>query len=318
MNRLRTRVNTLAQTLSSGYILMFFSELVFWSRWKADDTLAGYALAWLVYSMLAFVLLWVVETFRARSLPALFLAGAIYGWLDEGVVVQTMYEAFPFQIAWTGLAWHAMLSVLAGWYGLQFALRRGHALGQAAGLGVFWGVWAISWWVETPDEIARLAEFAGYAFGSTALLGLAYWAAGRAWRQPLQPPAQNTFQPGRWLPILIGLLFLAYYLSVTLPAAPQSILILPPLLGLALWALWRNRQVERRPPVFVELAEAEAELLAARGYVSLAAMPLVACMVYGMAGYFQLRLATNLVLAAATTILGTSLFLWSLYRILKE
>lgn len=314
-------LRTLVQSLSSGYILMFFSELMFWSRWKVDDTLAGYALAWLMYSTLAFVFLWVVDTFRARSLAALFLAGAVYGWLDEGVVVQTLYAAFPLQIAWTGLAWHALISVLAGWYGLQMALRKMRAHWIAAGLGAFWGLWAISWWVETPDQITSLADFASYAFGSTALLGLAYWVAGRAWgRAWLQQPQswQAPFQPGRWLPGLIGLLFLAYYLTVTLPAVPQSLLILPPLLGLSLWGLWRNRQAEQRPPVLEVLAGAEGESPAAWGYLSLAAMPLAACAIYALAGHFQLRLATNIYLAAATSVAGVGMYLLSIYRLMKE
>lgn len=313
---------TLVQSLSSGYILMFFSELMFWSRWKVDDTLAGYALAWLMYSTLAFVFLWVVDTFRARSLAALFLAGAVYGWLDEGVVVQTLYAAFPLQIAWTGLAWHALISVLVGWYCLQMALRRERSLsiasGIAAGLGIFWGLWAISWWVETPAQIASLADFAGYAFGSTALLGLAYWVAGRAWgRDRLQPPQQAAFQPGRWLPVLIGLLFVAYTLTVTLPAVPQSILILPPLLGLTLWALRRNQQVEQGLPVLAQLAGTEGEPPAGR-YLSLAAMPLVACLIYALAGHFQLRLATNIYLATATSAAGVGMYIFSIYRLMKE
>ena len=272
MNLLRS----LAQALSSGYILMFYSELMFWSRWQAHDLLPGYLLTWLMYSLLAFAFLWVVATFHVRKLPAIFLSGAVFGWLGEGVVVQTLYAAFPVQIAWTGLAWHALISVLAGWYGLQTALRRGTALGFAAGLGLFWGVWAISWWIETPDQITSLADFAGFAFGSTALLGLAYWVAGRAARQP--------FQPGKWLSILVGLLFLAYYLLITLPAAPFSILILPPLLALTLLTLRRNRQMESGSNAMQGLAEPGREPVPPGRYLSLVGMPLVACLLYGLAG----------------------------------
>jgi hypothetical protein len=139
----------LLQTLTTGYILMFFSENIFWARYRpAEDSLSNYALTCLAYSLLAYILLALVRIYRIRSVWAVFLAGAACGWLAEGVIVQTAYENFPLQISWTGLAWHALISVLWGWYTLRKALVLGsfHLVLLHSGLfGLFAGFWAISW-----------------------------------------------------------------------------------------------------------------------------------------------------------------------------
>lgn len=94
---------------------MYFSEFVFWAR-DTEDSIGGWLFIYLVYSVVTYILLSVVTTFRVRSVWAIFLAGALYGWLIEGVIVQTMYDDFPLQVSFTGLAWHALISVLIGWY----------------------------------------------------------------------------------------------------------------------------------------------------------------------------------------------------------
>lgn len=109
-------IKRLLATLSLGYILYFYSELAFWSRWKADDTIIGGALmTWLIYSVLAFFVLLMAEHFKADSpYPVFLVGGAVFGWLVEGVIVQEAYKAFPFQLVWTPLAWHALISMLLG------------------------------------------------------------------------------------------------------------------------------------------------------------------------------------------------------------
>jgi hypothetical protein len=44
----------LISVLACGYILMFYSEHVFWAHVRPTDTLLGYVAMWLLYSLLAF------------------------------------------------------------------------------------------------------------------------------------------------------------------------------------------------------------------------------------------------------------------------
>ncbi len=166
-----------ALALATGYVLMYYSELVFWARFKPGDTLGGLAATWLFYSLAAYAFLSVLVFFRVHNLWGIFLAGALYGWLVEGVIVQTMYDAFPWQISWTGLAWHALLSVLVGWYWMLKALRS-HAPASAwlssAAIGLFIGFWAISWWVEEPESITSIVDFAIFILAATILLAVGY------------------------------------------------------------------------------------------------------------------------------------------------
>ncbi len=80
---------------ATGYILMFYSELVFWAHVRVDDSFSNWLSTWLAYSFLAFVFLTVVARFRIHTIWALFLAGAVFGLLAEGVLVQTTYESLP-------------------------------------------------------------------------------------------------------------------------------------------------------------------------------------------------------------------------------
>src|SRR5208337_596700 len=79
-----------------------------------------FLITWIAYCLLGWIFLDLVRRFRVASFTALFLCGAVFGWVDEGVVVDTLYgnptNPFPLSISFTGLAWHAMLSVCVGWY----------------------------------------------------------------------------------------------------------------------------------------------------------------------------------------------------------
>ena len=143
--------------MCAGWVLFFFSETLFCGRPGRTPPTES-LLSWLAYSVLAGAFLSVLTGFRARSLPALVLCGALYGWLSEGVLAGTLYRASPVHDTWTGLARHDLLSVCAGLFGLGAALR--HSLGRtvlvAALLGLFWGVWATTWW--QPGEGAVVAH----------------------------------------------------------------------------------------------------------------------------------------------------------------
>ena len=88
------------------------SENLFWSAPPAGWTPLELAVTWVVYSLCVAAALSAVLWSGVQGWRAVFLGGAVLGWLIEGVVVATMYAAFPFQVVWTPLAWHALITGL--------------------------------------------------------------------------------------------------------------------------------------------------------------------------------------------------------------
>lgn len=294
------RIRSLLLSLSTGYVLMFFSEHLFWAQVRPGDTLGNWASTWLAYSLLAFVFLTAVWYFRVASLAALFVAGSLVGWLGEGVLVQTLYDQFPLQISWTGLAWHALLSVCLGWHGLRQAVAGPggmRAVLLCLALGLFWGLWAIFWRVEEPAAQTSVADFAAFGFATTAVLGLSLWLYAKA--DPI------SFRPSRPAVIAALVILLAIFSLGTVPLAPISIIVLPALLGLVLAALARNR---RRTGQLAALAFLSQPALSPRSLLPLILMPLAATLVYAAAVALDLRWQTNWLVYLVTMPAGFALF----------
>jgi hypothetical protein len=303
-----TDMKTLKNTLlvaATGYIFLFFSEHVFWARVRPDDTLMNWVSAWIAYSLLAFVFLHLVTYFRIANRWALFLAGAAFGWMAEGIVVQTAYESLPLSISFTGLAWHALITIWIGWYALRQKLSSPSPLPTlklAAVLGVAYGFWAICWWLEPDGGVATLAEFSAFVWITSVLVSLAFWLAN--WS------ASVPFAPNRWVARMIYSLFILYFIFIAVPAEPVAIFILPALFGFIYFALRKNKQVEQNDSLLVTLTS-RAHLL---HYISLLAMPLTASAVYALALKFNLQWQTNWILYLITTPLGFILFAVSLVK----
>jgi hypothetical protein len=302
----------LAVVLASGYILFFYSERVFWSFVRPGDKVADFVLGWIVYSLLAWVFLLLVRQCRIASFPALFLAGAVFGWLAEGVVVDTMYgnadNPFPASISFTGLAWHALISVGIGWYA-QAKVLTGGSSGKialfSAAVGLGWGLWAGWWPAELGHTNTSLVAFAVHAIACT-IPYIAAWLvlgmAGSAWFRPAKLE----------MPILLGLVAL-FFLGVRVSATPRSVLILPPLLALCAYGLRRNLSQEQQPDI-LDLVIGQ---IRPRTCLSLLAMPLTAIVVYVPVAVWGLTLPTNWVLYVVTMPLGFFFLfrsLWILHR----
>lgn len=308
----------LVVTFCSGYLIVYFGEFVFWATPDREGmSVSGMLGVWLMYSVMAYPFLCVVSYFRVRDPWAVFLAGAFYGWFEEGLVVQTTYGGpdtpFPMSLSFTALAWHAPLDIWIGWYLLRRLLAENHRwkiFAWASGVGLFYGLWAVFWWNEPPEPMKALLDagrkdlvllhFAGFAFGTTALLVLAY-----AVYQRVQI---TEFQPSKVELGLFGVLTVLYFAFVTVPAAPKALWILPLLLGPTLWALFHNRRVETRPNVLVAFSGRVAPV----NYLFLFAIPAVAVAVYFLALALDLRLSTNLVVYYVATPMGALLWLTSL------
>ncbi len=229
----------LTLVFATGFIFFYFSELLFWARPRPGDSPGGWLATWIAYSALAFFFLVIVNHFRVRSIWAVFLAGAAFGWLGEGLVVQTAYEQLPLSISFTGLAWHALITVWVGWYAVRKSLHSPDSLAVlkvCALIGLGYGLWAISWWGEPDGGVSTIQEFAAFSIIATILAIFAYrfsdWGSA------------EKFDPNRWSIMIMGGLALLYFLFVTIPAQPLAALILPVLLGLVYLGLRWNRQSE--------------------------------------------------------------------------
>lgn len=321
MRWLKAVSRRVALSLATGYVLLFFGEIQFWATPEREGMdVPGLALTWWVYSVFAHVFLLVAGGFRVRSPWAVFLAGAVFGWFEEGIILQTTYgsEATPFpqSISFTGLAWHALIDVWAGWYMLRRLLSEGRPLRTAAWaafLGVFHGVWAIFWWTEPPEPMRALLErsewvlvgrFTVFAFLTTGVLVAALHLHSRV--------AGHGPVGSRWERWFFVLATLAWFIGITVPAAPRAVWVLPPLMGLTVFALWRNRVGEDRPDAVVAFPIAGG----LRHSGVLMVMPAVASAIHLAASVLGLRLQTNLWIYPLTTWLGIGFWVLSIGMIL--
>ncbi len=165
--------------LSTGYIFMYFSN-IFLVTCPPGNYFKDWFVTWIAYSLIAFIFLVLVTYFRVKNICSLFLAGAIFGWIAEGIVVQTAYDMLPLSISFTGLAWHALITVWIGWYAIQKSLLSTDTwsiLKLSTAVGFFYGFWAINWWLEPDGGVSSVPEFATFSFITTSLVILAYWLA---------------------------------------------------------------------------------------------------------------------------------------------
>lgn len=317
---MRSFFERVAVALCSGYIIVYYGELVFWATPDREGMNAvGIIATWLVYSIMAYPFLCVVSLFKVRSVWAVFLAGSFYGWFEEGIIVQAMYGSpdtpFPMSISFTGLAWHALIGVWVGWYLVRRVLAQNKyptTIVLACGIGLFYGLWGIFWWNEPPQAMKVLLDtgrkdmlfihFALYAFATTALLVLTHWLYDRV--------RVTEFKPSKIELWTFGVLTLLYYVFVTVPAAPKAIWVLPPLMGVTCWALFKNRRAETRPDAIVAFTQ-KMKLL---NYLLLLFIPLVASAIYFLALANDLRLHANIIFFLIATPLGFILWLISVVK----
>jgi hypothetical protein len=307
-------------SLSTGYIFCYFGELMFWATpCRAGMTISGIMLTWLLYAFFAYVFLCIVSVFRVRSLWAVFLAGAFFGWYEEGIVVQTMYGTpdgpFPMSISFTGLAWHAIIGVCVGWLLVRWVMDRGKAteiIGLAVMIGVFYGLWAIWWWIEPPEPMRLLfaaerldlvfVHFGVFVLSTTALLVFAYWLHNR-----LMPFEFRPSQGELWF---VGIVTTLYYLLVTVPAAPRALWVLPPLMAMTFLALHLNRGSEFRADAISAFSHGVKPL----HYLLLFFIPLVAAAIYFIGLATGLRVRTNIVVYYTFGIAGAVLWIVSVVQ----
>ncbi|NDJ78983.1 MAG: hypothetical protein GYB65_22255 [Chloroflexi bacterium] len=292
--------------LSTGYILMFFSEYLFVNVEQVTPALLLNAIPMLIaYTLAAYVFLGLLYHNRVRNIWALFLAGAAFGWLLEGVIVQTMYEAFPFFVPFTGLSWHALIDVLVGFWLVRKVLadgRRRSIVHTAILLGLFWSTWAI-WTHWETGEFMPPGEFVPFAFVASLPLLPAYWLLRRT--EPFQP------QRYEWR-VLLGLAVLMFVVVVVM--IPYAVLVLPPLMWLILRALRRHRD-SSAPATILITFDAPVHPL---HYALLLLMPLVASVTYVVYWTLEVKVATNVLLYLTTVPLSVGMFVRAIRKLHRE
>lgn len=301
-------IKNIVLTLSTGYIFFLFSELLFWARKRPGDSLGEWTITWLAYSLMAFVFLLIVSYFKVNNIWALFLAGAVFGWLGEGIVVQTTYESLPLSISFTALAWHALITVWIGWYAIRRSLRASNpfsTLKLSLTIGLCYGLWAIMWWLEPDGGFSSVAEFASFSFAAVVLAIPAYWLAD--WS------SSESFHPNHWVSIAIVGMFALMFFFVAVLTVPLAIIILPTLLGLAYLGLRWNRSSEAEGSMLTSFSNP----VPAWKYLSLLGIPFAGVSFYALAASLNLQWQTNWILYLITTPLGFILFGIGLYKLNK-
>lgn len=294
-----------AYVLSTGAIFVVFSELMFWGRYDfAHKAVSDLIPTIIVYSFMAYAFLIAVHVFRVSNMYALFIAGAVFGWLCEGVFVQTMYDDFPLNISFTGLAWHAILTVCCGWYLFRRMLLSSNSVSMVktsiAG-GLLWALWSVWWWVDK-GIVTPPGEYAVYALITSAILIVFL-------RISAMIPS-SIFRPSRGEIYTISAIFVLWYFFVTIRVGDLAFFVLPVCMGLAFYALSVNRERETAPDVINQLDGAGH----ARNYAALLLMPAMSILVYSILYYSNLRLRTGPLLYFILTPGGFVLFLLSYVR----
>jgi hypothetical protein len=301
-------VKRIVLALSTGYILFYFSELVFWAKYRPDSMAPGELFfTYVIYSLVTFVFLSILWKFRVQDIWGLILAGSVYGWLVEGVVVQTMYDVFPLQISWTGLAWHALISVVLGWYYVKKTVGE-HSYGKTLTIslliGLFYGFWAITWWVED-QVIVPLGEFSLYLWSSSILLMVSY-----AITDLIQVDSYTPSQVEKGIVLIV----LGFFFAATVWIQPLALFILPSLLIITWKALQKNTAPSSEQS-YIQLLQGDKNIM---HYGILLCIPAITTVVYACALSLSILFPTNIVVYMVLTPLGFACYMLAILKIVKK
>ncbi len=221
----------LGLSLALGLIATWASENLFWFIPPPGISLVDWLITWVAYSVCAGAALSMVLASGAGGWPAAFWGGAVAGYLLEGVVVGTIYDAFPVQIVWTPIAWHALV-MGGGIVGIGLSTQ---GIGRRAAIWTAAGVALTGWGLFWPLEPGReaLPGFGAlfvYLVVPGALAAVALWLIGRIPR-PRPHAAVLLIAPG--LALLV-----AAWMAVSDPRPQRA--VLPVVLILIWFALRRS------------------------------------------------------------------------------
>ncbi len=252
-------LRTLAFVYLSAVVAVVFSERVFWF-WTPG--LVAHAEGAAYYSLPVAVTVWAVAWFRVSTAWALLLVTPLYAYITEGVLTPVMYSGgpfVPFFPAWFA-AWHGLGAIFVLWYWVRRWLLAGAwklISALAAGVGVFWGVWAstlrLPEHVDDPDMVADIGrltvlgprDFAIYAALITAVLVVAHLGLDRVWPRQWHVGERST----RAGTVIVTMLAAAW--TVVIPWALPMFVVYG---MLQVRSLRRHRTVSSGPNIVEQLA----------------------------------------------------------------
>jgi hypothetical protein len=291
-----------AASLALGLIAVWGSENLFWTTPAAPVVWPEWLATWAAYSLSAATALSAVLWTGVGGWRAAFLGGAILGFCVEGVVVATMYDAFPVQIVWTPLAWHALLTGLAVLCAPR-ALARGGIAPQVAFLlllGLSGAVWGLYW----PSERETMPGYTA-ALGYLAGFGLTVVAA------HLLLDRLGSLSPPRPAVLAVAPALLAAGWVARLAFGPSPVLLAcPAMVAATVWIMWR---LGRRGTA-LSLAPAAAPWRHALFLIAPVVVALLAVTGWRAFG----AVAVNIPIALASGAAGLGLWLWLLAAALRR
>lgn len=302
----------------SAIILMFFSEFLFVNEGmvallirelQENPMLAigGLFMFSTYYALFTFPFLTLLSHYKVNTLLGLFLAGSIFGWATEALVVPAAYESIPYSFVWTSISWHPLIDVLIGWYLMRLVMRNRNVLwnlAMFAALGVFWAVWSTWYWGGEAGEIVEIispSEFTLFAYTTGIFWILGMGVADNFGRQ--------GFHPTKWEVGLVSLVTLVFFTFTAWPYLPLSLSLLP-FIALTLFALHKGRGGDGKSTIAANLHETRPPWWK---YILALLTPLTATLIYPWLFEVQLVFPTEDVVLMIMLV-AVVMFTWAIIR----
>lgn len=304
-------VQRLMAVLGTALVLQFFSEFYFMNEGPAMQAARGLAALpelgamTLWYMLFASAFLIVLERFEVGTVAGLLLAGAVFGWVTEGVVVPVVHEAPPISFIWPSVSWHALVDVMGGWFLLRLAMRRlalPWLVVLFAGLGVVWAFWAS--WTWGPADTGEVI-FSPEDFGVIVALSATGWVIGTVLADL---GAKGAVRASR-LEIGVTLLLICGLFGVTGLAYLPSAVALAVLVLVTLYALARARRGGGQTAGVLTPLAAPPPL---RNYLALPVLPVAAVLTYPVVHAQRLAIPADEIIPLLL-LTGAVAFLWALF-----
>ena len=315
MTRLTGFAHRLAAVVGAALVLQFFSEFYFMNEGPAAAAARGLVAlpemaeltAW--YGLFAYVFLIVLDRCAVRSLAGLLLAGSIFGWAVEGLVIPMVYEAPPLSFLWPSVSWHALIDVIAGWFLLRLAMRRLAWPWLAllfAGLGVAWAFWASWTWGGTGEAAV---VFTPAEFRTIVLVSATSWMIGTILADI---GARTGFEASRWEVGAVGLAAISLF-AITgvsfLPWSAALALVVVLTCGALFWARGAGPRHDLLAPLTTPPPPG--------AYVAMPLMPVAAGLTYPVVLDHDLAIPADAVILLLVP-LGALGFVWALVQAVRE
>lgn len=307
----------IGMSFSLGLPLFLFSEVMFWALpnkyfsvlemqpWFLDSLLV-----WTLYSLIVYIMLGLIDHFNLKSFWEVFLAAAFYGWTVEGVIAfGKLFELFPLWISFTSLSWHALISVMGGFWFIEKAKVEKKSINIATFaviMGLFWGLWAINWPLETeqPISLPSIGEFILFSFIITIFMVIGYFSFNSLNK------GRFSMKKGEWT--LIGGILVLFWL-ITILFVTILALLLPLLLVTLYIGFKKANNFDSENSILEEIQMKNNKW----AFMGLFFMPLIASLTYALLLSLGLIFPSNIFVYLISTPLGLILLAVSLYKVIK-